>query len=68
VYDGDGKRVKKSIGSMGTLYWTGVSSDALAESDLSGNINAEYMFFAGMRIARRDVPSIRWKLPCSAPS
>ena len=57
VYDGDGVRVKKSIGSTGTLYWTGTGSDALAESDLSGNINAEYMFFAGMRVARRDVPS-----------
>ena len=54
TYDGDGKRVKKSNGA---LYWTGVGSDPLAESDLSGNISKEFIFFNGKRIARRDVPS-----------
>lgn len=54
TYDGDGKRVKKS---NGTLYWTGVGSDPLAESDLSGNITREFTFFSGKRIARRDVSS-----------
>jgi RHS repeat-associated protein len=55
VYDGDGKRVKKVNGSTGTLYWTGVASDALSESDLAGTIQKEYIFFNGKRIARRDV-------------
>jgi RHS repeat-associated protein len=58
-YDGDGKRVAKSNGK---LYWypsvgfgaSGMNSDPLAESDLSGNITAEYIFFGGKRIARRD--------------
>ncbi len=54
TYDGDGKRVKKSTG---TLYWTGMGSDALDESDLSGNINEEYFYFNGMRVARLDRPS-----------
>jgi RHS repeat-associated protein len=55
TYDGDGKRVKKS---NGTLYWTGVGSDPLAESDLSGNINEEYVFFNGSRLVRVDRPSL----------
>ena len=47
LYDGDNVRVGKSNGK---LYWFG-----LAESDLSGNITSEYIFFNGQRIARRDV-------------
>jgi RHS repeat-associated protein len=55
TYDGDGKRVEKS---SGTLYWNGVGSDAISESDLSGNITAEYIFFSGTRVARVDRPSL----------
>ncbi|HEV3253563.1 MAG TPA: RHS repeat-associated core domain-containing protein [Candidatus Acidoferrales bacterium] len=51
AYDGDGKRVQKSNGK---LYRYGVGSDPIAESDLSGNITDEYVFFNGKRIARRD--------------
>ncbi len=51
TYDGDGERVRKSTG---TLYWSGI-----AESDGSGNITAEYMFFNGMRVARVDRPSLK---------
>jgi RHS repeat-associated protein len=51
TYDGDGKRVSKSNGK---LYWYGMGSDALDESDASGNITNEYVFFGGKRIARRD--------------
>ncbi len=54
TYDGDGKRVKKS---GGMLYWTGTGSDALLETDLSGNPTAEYVFFGGRRIARIDRPA-----------
>lgn len=54
TYDGDGKRVKKDTGK---LYWTGTGSDPLDESDLSGTINEEYVFFGGKRIARLDLPS-----------
>jgi len=50
TYDGDGLRVKKS---SGTLYWRSIWGDVLAESDLSGNITNEYVFFAGRRIAQR---------------
>jgi YD repeat-containing protein len=49
IYDGDGNRVEKS---NGTLYW---GSGPLAESDLSGTMLREYIFFNGKRIARRDV-------------
>lgn len=51
TYDGDGQRVKKS---NGTLYWGGTSPDALAETNLSGTLLAEYIFFNGKRVARRD--------------
>jgi uncharacterized protein RhaS with RHS repeats len=54
TYDGDGSRVKKDSGK---LYWTGSGSDPLAESDLSGTINEEYVFFNSKRIARVDLPS-----------
>gem|GEM_PF-993308 len=54
-HDGDGKRVLKSNGK---LYWYGMGSDPLDETDLAGNINNasffEYVFFNGKRIARRD--------------
>ncbi len=51
TYDGDGKRVQKSNGK---LYWYGANGDVLAESDASGNITDEYVFFGGKRVARRD--------------
>jgi RHS repeat-associated protein len=52
TYDGDLRRVKKS---SGTLYWyCAVCGNVLAESDLSGNITSEYIYFAGRKIARRD--------------
>ncbi len=68
IYDGDGKRVEKcqagtattacpTSGTSGTLYWRGTGSDTLAETDLGGNSEEEYLFFNGERIARRDVDS-----------
>lgn len=50
TYDGDGKRVEKS---NGTLYWYGMGSEVLDETDLSGNLKNEYVFFGGKRIAVR---------------
>ena len=44
-YDGDGIRVKKS---NGTLYWP------LSETNLTGTIINEYIFFGGEMVARRD--------------
>jgi len=61
-YDGDGKRVQKCdanpcIGGLtaGTLYWMGVQGEVLDESDRSGNMTEEYIYFAGQRVARRDI-------------
>jgi RHS repeat-associated protein len=56
TYDADGNRVEKSNGSTGTLYWS-MSPGVVAESDLSGNIQSEYVFFNGKRVARKDLPS-----------
>jgi RHS repeat-associated protein len=53
-YDPGGRRMKKANGSTGTAYFFDPSSNVLAESDLSGNIQNEYIFFVGKRVARRD--------------
>ncbi len=55
AYDADGRRVKKAAGSSGTAYFYDPGSDVLTESDLSGNVQNEYIFFNGKRLARRDV-------------
>jgi RHS repeat-associated protein len=47
-YDGDGRRASKSNGK---LYWYGSGGEILAETDASGNTTAEYVFFAGKRVA-----------------
>ena len=51
TYDGNYNRVEKS---SGTLYWRGLGGNVLAETDTSGNTLAEYVYFDGSRIARRD--------------
>ena len=53
-YDADGLRMEKS---SGTMYWPGPSGEYLAETDLTGTINEEYIYFNGERIARVDRPS-----------
>jgi RHS repeat-associated protein len=53
-YDADGFRMEKS---SGTMYWPGLGGEVLAETNLSGTINEEYVFFDGERIARVDQPS-----------
>jgi RHS repeat-associated protein len=48
TYDGDGNRLQKSNGK---IYWYGAGTEILDESDASGNISHEYVFFGGKRIA-----------------
>jgi RHS repeat-associated protein len=55
TYDAEGNRVEKSNGSTGTLYWY-MSPGIVAESDLNGNLQSEYVFFDGQRVARKDLP------------
>lgn len=54
TYDSDGDRVQKSNGK---IYWYGAGSQVLDESDASGNITDEYIYFGGRRIAHRAVSS-----------
>jgi RHS repeat-associated protein len=64
IYDGDGLRVEKctegstpgtcASGATGTLYWRGLSSDPLTETNLAGTVQNTYVFFGGQRMARRD--------------
>ncbi len=51
TYDGLGRRVQKSNGKM---YWYGTGAEILDETDLSGNVTSEYVYFGAQRIARRD--------------
>jgi RHS repeat-associated protein len=51
TYDGRDLRVEKS---NGTIYWRGFMGDAVSESDLSGNITSDYVFFDALRAARVD--------------
>jgi len=56
TYDADGNRVEKSTGGSsptGTLYWY-MSPGIVAESDLTGPLKSEYVFFDGERVARKD--------------
>jgi len=52
TYDGDGNRVRKSDGK---IYWYGAGGQVLDESDSSGNITDEHVFFGGDRVAHRVV-------------
>ena len=52
TYDGDGDRVQKSNGK---IYWYGAGTEILDESDASGNITDEYVFFGGKRVAHRTI-------------
>jgi RHS repeat-associated protein len=49
TYDGDGKRVMKSTG---TIYWYGLNDAPLIETDLSNNHLYAYIFVNGKRTAR----------------
>ncbi|MGD1210463.1 MAG: RHS repeat-associated core domain-containing protein [Candidatus Acidiferrales bacterium] len=51
LYDPTGSRVEKS---SGTLYWYGPDNNVLEETNLSGGLVNEYVFFGGQRIGRRD--------------
>jgi RHS repeat-associated protein len=53
-YDGDGNRASKT----GRLYWRGTGTEELAESDATGALTAEYIYFGGRRIARLDTPNV----------
>jgi RHS repeat-associated protein len=56
TYDGDGNRVQKATtGTPYRLYWYGIGSDPLSESDASGNLTAEYIFFNGRRAAMLNI-------------
>lgn len=48
-YDGDGRRASK-VGNK--LYWYGSGDEILAETDTSGNVLNEYVFFGGKRVAQ----------------
>jgi RHS repeat-associated protein len=58
-YGPNGQRVEKSSadGTTGTLYWSDPQGSVLEETDFDGNMNAEFIFVQGKRIARLDFPN-----------
>lgn len=57
TYDSDGNRAIKSNGSTGTLYWY-MTPGIVGESDLSGDLTDEYVFFDGERVARKSTNGV----------
>ncbi len=51
TYDGDGKRVKKS---SGTIYWYDLGGNVIEETDGSGNRVSAFIYFNGKRVGRYD--------------
>jgi len=57
-YDADGVRIRKAASAtLGTMYWPGPNGEYLMETNGSGTISEEYIYFNGARIARVDRPS-----------
>jgi RHS repeat-associated protein len=57
-YDADGVRARKAASApVGTMYWPGPGGEFLMETNGSGTISEEYIYFDGERIARVDRPS-----------
>jgi RHS repeat-associated protein len=54
TYDGDGNRVKKMVGSTGTIYWRGLDGEIANETDAANVILHRHVFFAGRRVSRTD--------------
>jgi RHS repeat-associated protein len=54
TYDGDGRRVKKS---SGTLYFYGLNGEVLRENNFGDSSATEYIYFGGKRLARWDSAS-----------
>jgi RHS repeat-associated protein len=54
MYDGRGNRTEKAGLKF---YWYGLGSEVLDESDTSGNITDEYVYFGSERIAHLSQPS-----------
>lgn len=54
TYDGDGTRVKKSNGA---LYWSSIEGNLLEQTNSTGGSPADYIYFNGRRVARREVLS-----------
>jgi RHS repeat-associated protein len=54
AYDGDGRRVSKTNGTAWKLFWYGAGGEVLSETDGSGNLQHDYIFFGGKRVAMTD--------------
>ena len=60
TFDGDSLRVVKvdsGTASEDRLYWRGATTDVLAESDLSGNLEKEFIDLNGQKIAYYGFPT-----------
>jgi len=55
LYDGDGNRMARLFNTSGTEYWRDLGGNPLLEDSNTGIDLREYIYFAGKKIARRDV-------------
>jgi RHS repeat-associated protein len=60
TYDASGQRITKMVQPVtpGTFYLRGAGGQTLAETDASGLLLNEYIFFNGQRVARQDANGV----------
>jgi hypothetical protein len=54
IYDGDGNRVEKLIGTSGTIYWRETDGELTNETDTTNVTLHRHVYFAGRRVCRTD--------------
>ncbi len=52
VYNGNGQRVKKTVNGIATVFHYDLQGKLIAESDVGGNITAEYVYLNGSPLAK----------------
>lgn len=52
VYDGKGRRAIKNSGGVVTVYHYDLADRLIAETDLAGNLNADYVYLQGKPLAK----------------
>jgi hypothetical protein len=59
TYDADGNRVEKTNRTAGTLYWY-MTPGIVGESDLTSNLQSEYVFFDGEHSPENSPPNVAY--------
>jgi RHS repeat-associated protein len=62
LYNGDGVRVGKAVGSTGRLYWPDLNGASMNETSLTGTGGVRNVYARGVQVAREDA-SGNWIYP-----